>query len=154
MCRFVYYQGLPISLGALLTKPENSLINQSVHSKEGREPLNGDGFGVAWYQLDSEQPAVFKSITPAWSNQNLREIARVVRSPRILGHVRSASPGSNVAESNSHPFRHKNLSFMHNGLLQGFRTIRRTFLRSLSEESYQMISGKYRLRTHVRCNDR
>lgn len=141
MCRFVYYQGLPIGLSALITEPENSLINQSFHSRERTEPLNGDGFGVAWYPKDTVRPALFKSISPAWSNRNLREISRVVQSSRILGHVRAASPDSEVNEINSHPFRFDNLTFMHNGDLGGFRKFRRTLLNSLSEESFQMITG-------------
>lgn len=141
MCRFVYYQGLPIGISELVTKPENSLINQSFHSRERKEPLNGDGFGVAWYPKAQSQPALFKSISPAWSNQNLREIARVVHSSRILGHVRAASPDSQVNEINSHPFRFDNLTFMHNGDLGGFRMFRRTLLNGLSEESFQMITG-------------
>lgn len=146
MCRFVYYQGLPIGISELVTKPENSLINQSFHSRERKEPLNGDGFGVAWYPKAQAQPALFKSISPAWSNRNLREIARVVRSSRILGHVRAASPDSQVNEINSHPFRFENLTFMHNGdlggfRLGGFRKFRRTLLNSLSEQSFQMIKG-------------
>ncbi|MFZ1700951.1 MAG: class II glutamine amidotransferase [Pyrinomonadaceae bacterium] len=141
MCRFVYYQGLSIGVSELVTKPENSLINQSFHSRERKEPLNGDGFGVAWYPNATEQPALFKSISPAWSNQNLREIARVVYSSRILGHVRAASPDSQVNEINAHPFRFENLTFMHNGDLGGFRKFRRTLLNSLSEESFQMIKG-------------
>lgn len=140
MCRFVYYQGLPIGISALITEPENSLINQSFHSRERTEPLNGDGFGVAWYN-NTNQPALFKSISPAWSNRNLREISRVVQSSRILGHVRAASPDSPVNEINSHPFRFDNLTFMHNGDLGGFRKFRRTLLNSLSEESFQMITG-------------
>jgi predicted glutamine amidotransferase len=141
MCRFVYYQGLPIGLDALVTEPENSLINQSFHSRERKEPLNGDGFGVAWYPKDTERPALFKSISPAWSNHNLLELARVVRSSRILGHVRAASPDSRVTEINSHPFRFDDLTFMHNGDLGGFRKFRRTLLENLSEESFQMIEG-------------
>ena len=49
MCRFTFYQGEPIRLSALVTEPEHSLINQSFDSREGEEPLNGDGFGVVWY---------------------------------------------------------------------------------------------------------
>ncbi len=49
MCRFVMYMGPPLTLASLITEPVNSLINQSIHSREQAEPLNGDGFGVAWY---------------------------------------------------------------------------------------------------------
>ena len=49
MCRFVAYSGLPLLLADLLYVPSDSLIRQSYHARERREPLNGDGFGVGWY---------------------------------------------------------------------------------------------------------
>jgi glutamine amidotransferase len=151
MCRFVYYQGPPIYLSSLLTEPEHSLIHQSVRSHMREEPLNGDGFGVGWYQPRDAVPGDggtsrrdvgrFRSITPAWSNHNLEELARVVLSPRILAHVRAASPGSIVAETNSHPFRDGPLLFMHNGDIGGFRRVRRALLERLSDEAFQGILG-------------
>ena len=49
MCRFLLYMGPSTSLESLITQPENSLVHQSYKSKERKEALNGDGFGVAWY---------------------------------------------------------------------------------------------------------
>ena len=49
MCRLVAYLGRPILMEKLLIEPKNSLINQSFNAKEIEEPLNGDGFGVGWY---------------------------------------------------------------------------------------------------------
>lgn len=92
MCRFVLYHGPPITLGSLVTEPENSLIHQSYQSRERAEPLNGDGFGLAWYAPElSAAPALFRSISPAWNNANLLSLARVVRSHCILAHVRAAT---------------------------------------------------------------
>ena len=101
MCRFVLYLGPPIRLGALITEPTHSLIHQSLKSEERAEPLNGDGFGVAWYGPESgAMPARFRSVTPAWSNENLKDIARVVESGCILAHVRAASRGHTAGEAN------------------------------------------------------
>lgn len=141
MCRFVYYQGQPLHLSALLTEPSNSLIHQSFHSHERVEPLNGDGFGVAWYREDDAEPALFKSVSPAWSNENLRELARVVTSRTVLAHVRAASPGFGVSNANSHPFRSGQLTFMHNGNLGGFTSFRRVLLNELSDRSFAEIRG-------------
>lgn len=144
MCRFVYYQGPPIYMSALLTEPEHSLIRQSVHAHMRREPLNGDGFGVGWYQEASEPPrdlGRFRSIKPAWSNRNLRDLAAVIRSSRILAHVRAASPGSLVSEANSHPFRVGSRLFMHNGDIGGFGRIRRSLLERLSDPAFDSILG-------------
>ncbi len=78
MCRFALYLGPPVRLSQLVTEPTNSIIHQSYHSHERPEPLNGDGFGVAWYVPDIRpEPAVFRSTTPAWNNHNLLHLAPV-----------------------------------------------------------------------------
>jgi predicted glutamine amidotransferase len=141
MCRFTFYKGKPLLLAALLTEPEHSLIHQSYEAREREEPLNGDGFGVAWYPEGHEEPALFRSVTPAWSNQNLRELARVTASPCILAHVRAATQGLSVGEPNCHPFRRERLAFMHNGDIGGFAAIRRALLATLSDGAFESIRG-------------
>jgi glutamine amidotransferase len=142
MCRFTLYLGQPIRLSQLVTEPENSLIHQSYESLEREEPLNGDGFGIAYYvPEESDSPAVFRSVSPAWSNRNLLEIARVTRSRCVLAHVRAASPGSVVAETNCHPFVRGRHAFMHNGHIGGFRQLRRALLERLSDNAFEGIMG-------------
>jgi glutamine amidotransferase len=142
MCRFVLYSGEPIVLETLLAKPVNSLVNQSFDAEE-RDPLNGDGFGVAWYAPHiGPEPAVFKSATPAWSNRNLVHLGRVTQSNCILAHVRAASPGVTVNENNCHPFVSGQFAFMHNGGVGEFQAIRRSLLASLSDETFHIIQGE------------
>jgi glutamine amidotransferase len=142
MCRFVFYMGRPLVLADLVTRPENSLINQSVRARERPEPLNGDGFGLAWYLDGDPVPARFRSLTPAWSNANLDELARVTRSRCILAHVRAATSGSfEVSEANCHPFRRGRYAFMHNGHIPAFRCIRRPLMERLSDDSFHAIRG-------------
>jgi len=142
MCRFTLYLGPPIRLESLLIDPSHSLILQSFHSAEREEPLNGDGFGVGWYAPDQHQrPALFRSITPAWNNANLRSLASVVSSPCVMAHVRAASEGMAVSEANCHPFQHDRYLFMHNGHIGSFRSIRRTLLAQLGEEAFDVIHG-------------
>jgi glutamine amidotransferase len=142
MCRFVLYLGPPIGLSALVTEPANSIIHQSFHSHERKEPLNGDGFGVAWYEPDlSAAPGVFRSITPAWSNRNLLNLARMTRSGCVLAHVRAASPGLAVTETNTHPFAWGRYAFMHNGSIGGYHRIRRRLLAGLTDEAFDLIGG-------------
>jgi ergothioneine biosynthesis protein EgtC len=142
MCRFTLYMGPPLRLGALLVEPRHSLIHQSHHSAERDEPLNGDGFGVAWYAPAlSMEPAVFRSISPAWNNANLLHLARVVESPCILAHVRAATSGAAVNESNCHPFSHGRFAFMHNGDIGGFSQLRRPLLAGLSDDAFHAIRG-------------
>jgi len=142
MCRFTFYMGEAIRVADLVTRPEHSLINQSTHAKERKEPLNGDGFGLAWYVADESMPARFRSVTPAWNNANLAELARVTRSACIMAHVRAATIGHfSVSEANCHPFRCGPFTFMHNGHVGGFDRIRRPLMASLSDAGFAGIVG-------------
>lgn len=142
MCRFIAYLGEPILLSSLVTDPDHSIIHQSYHSRERPEPLNGDGFGLAWYVPRlSESAALFKDTTPAWSNENLRQVAKVVESDCIFAHVRAATGGSPVSRLNCHPFSFGNLTFMHNGLIPEFGRMKRRLLEGLSDETFDSITG-------------
>lgn len=142
MCRFVFYRGIPIRLSSLITDPAHSIIHQSYHSQERDEPLNGDGFGVAWYAPEeSDKPAIFKDVSPAWNNQNLANLANVVRSPCIVAHIRAASPGLPVSELNCHPFSWRQFTFAHNGDMGGFQTLRRAIQTKLGDEAFNLLQG-------------
>lgn len=141
MCRFVLYMGPPITLDLLTTRPEHSIIRQSFQARMREEPLNGDGFGIAWYAPDiSPEPALFRSIQPAWNNVNLLHLARVSRSPVILAHVRAAT-GFAVSEPNCHPFTAGRLAFMHNGSVADFRKLKRELVNGLSDDAFLWIHG-------------
>ncbi len=142
MCRFVFYHGVPIRLSSLITEPAHSIIHQSFHSREREEPLNGDGFGVGWYvPEETDRPAIFKDVTPAWNNQNLTNLASVVRSPCIVAHIRAATPGLPVSHVNCHPFSWGRFTFAHNGEVGGFQAIRRSLQASLGEEAFNLLTG-------------
>ncbi len=142
MCRLAAYMGPEIFISSLVTEPKHSLIHQSYHAKERIEPLNGDGFGIGWYAPQfCDTPAMFKEVSPAWSNQNLRDIARVTKSSCIFAHVRAATIGGHLSRTNCHPFTWKNFIFMHNGTVFGFEKIRRSLRRQLSDEAYEMVKG-------------
>lgn len=142
MCRFVLYMGPEITLDVLTTRPSNSIIHQSYDSHLRSEPLNGDGFGIAWYVPDvSPEPAQFRSIQPAWNNLNLLHLSRVCRSSTILAHVRAATRGAGVSETNCHPFVAGDLAFMHNGSIADFPRLRRRVSGRLSDDSYAWVQG-------------
>ncbi len=65
---------IPVLLTQVLYTPVHSLIDQSLHSRLGAETTNGDGFGVGWYDA-APAAGVFRSIEPAWNDQNLRELS-------------------------------------------------------------------------------
>ena len=105
-------------------------------------PLNGDGFGIGWYESDEDlEPCVQNYITPAWSNRNLQRLSAKVSAPNIFAHVRAASPGLIVMETNVHPFKYQNLLWMHNGSSAGFELIRRKVRASLPDRFYNFIQG-------------
>lgn len=142
MCRLMMYLGKPIVLHKLLIDPANSLINQSMHSRSKDTPVNGDGFGLVWYVPEiSFRPGLFRSLTPAWSNNNLVRMARVTRSGTVLAHVRAASAGIESSEQNCHPFTHEQFAFAHNGDLTCFSRVRRLLESTLSQEAYDLIRG-------------
>jgi len=142
MCRFAAYLGPEIFISSLVTEPSHSIIHQSYHAKERIEPLNGDGFGIGWYAPKfCDTPALFKEVSPAWSNQNLKDIARVTKSSCIFAHVRAATIGGQSTRANCHPFSWKKYLFMHNGTVFGFEKIRRLLRRGLSDEAYDLIKG-------------
>jgi len=142
MCRFLTYTGAPLLLADLLYRPANSLIMQSYQARERAEPLNGDGFGVGWYVHDVDPtPCVQRSVSPAWSNNNLQNLAAKTRATSLFAHVRAASPGMAVTEANVHPFAYDRFMWMHNGVVAGFHQIKRRLRESLKDEFYNMIQG-------------
>ncbi|KAH8835298.1 N-terminal nucleophile aminohydrolase [Flagelloscypha sp. PMI_526] len=149
MCRFVIYKGTsPVLLSHLLTRACHSIINQAFDSRlrlDQRRPMNGDGFGVGWYdsQFDEElgnQPCIFTSVTPAWNNVNLTRLAEKIKSPLVFGHVRATTAGS-LSLDNCHPFKFGKLMFMHNGGLADFLKIKRRLQSFLSDEIFNAIQG-------------
>jgi len=140
MCRWIAYTGSPVTLDELLYKPQNSLVMQSLHSRMGAEPTNGDGFGVGWYDEHSPTPGLFRSVEPAWSDRNLREIAQHVRSGTVFAHVRATS-GTAVQQTNCHPFRHGHWLFMHNGGIAEFAVLKRDLQLAVDPDLFPTIEG-------------
>ncbi|KAF6766181.1 glucosamine 6-phosphate synthetase [Ephemerocybe angulata] len=149
MCRFVIYKGTsPVLLSHLLTRPCHSIINQAFDSRlrlDKRRPMNGDGFGVGWYdsKYDEElgvQPCIFTSVTPAWNNVNLVRIAEKIKSPLVFGHVRATTAGS-LSLDNCHPFVFGKLMWMHNGSIAEFDTIKRRLQSDLPDIAFDTVKG-------------
>ena len=148
MCRWIFYTGPELCLADLITRPTHSLIHQSYHARLRDEPLNGDGFGVAWFPSDeiaalsgNRAPARFRSIQPAWNNLNLRHLARATSSRTIMAHVRAASPGLGVSEFNCHPFAAERIAFMHNGVVGDFLDHKREMQSALTDERFNELEG-------------
>jgi predicted glutamine amidotransferase len=139
MCRWLAYSGSPIRLEELLVKRDRSLIDQSLHARQGATTTNGDGFGVGWYD-DEQAPRLYRSTHPAWNDRNLRELAAGVSSPLFFAHIR-ASTGGAIQETNTHPFRYGNWLWMHNGLIREFPLVKRELILAIDDSLYPSIEG-------------
>jgi predicted glutamine amidotransferase len=141
MCRWLAANtGVPVLLHRALYTPAHSLIDQSLHSQLGAEATNGDGFGVGWYD-EQPEPGVFRSIEPAWNDENLRELAAHVKSSLFFAHIRAAI-GSAVQQTNCHPFRHGHWLFMHNGFIANLADVKRDLAMAVDESLYPEIAGQ------------
>lgn len=104
--------------------------------------VNADGFGVGWYNLEVDpEPCVFTSIAPAEHNTNLARLSKKIQSHLIFGHVRAASPGSSVNDTNCHPFQFGRYLWMHNGCIAHWTAVKRPLTALLSPCSFAHISG-------------
>ncbi|MBR7889877.1 class II glutamine amidotransferase [Marinomonas sp. A79] len=134
MCRWMAYQGEPVYLESLLFKQEHSLIHQSLSARKSSVTVNADGFGLGWYD-EREEPGLYHEILPAWSDSNLKSLARHIKSNLFFAHVR-ASTGTETSRSNCHPFSYKNWLFMHNGQIGGYDDLRWQLDRLIPEYLY------------------
>ena len=142
MCRFIAYLGKPIFADELLLKPRNSLMKQSYHALETEMTVNGDGFGIGWYNYARrKEPALYRSIRPAWNDENLSYNASMIRTNCLLGHIRAATQGG-VSIQNSHPFQYKEFLMMQNGGIKDFDKIKRRLINRLDDEIFQWITGQ------------
>jgi glutamine amidotransferase len=139
MCRWAAYRGDPLYLDQLVSSPVHSLIEQSHCATRAKTPTNGDGFGIAWYG-DWTEPGRYRDILPAWSDCNLRSLARQIRSPLFLAHVRAATGGA-TRRDNCHPFVHGKWCFMHNGQIVDYERLRRRLEGMLDDELFNDRCG-------------
>lgn len=105
------------------------------------QSFNADGFGVGFYTDGESSPCIVRSPAPAWSNRGLESIANRIRSTNIFAHVRAASPGMPVQDTNCHPFARGPFQFMHNGYLESLRHYKRRLQNDLSDLAWEGIEG-------------
>lgn len=162
MCRWVVYTGQKVLLADIIVRPRHSLVCQTherflpncttqwtmanmVSMIKRNSAVNSDGLGIGWYNPDmmevDPEPCIFTSIAPAEHNVNLLRLSKKVQSHLIFGHVRAASPGSMVNDTNCHPFQFGRFMFMHNGCIANYLNVKRPLLSILSQCSYSYICG-------------
>ncbi|SLN53542.1 class II glutamine amidotransferase [Pseudooctadecabacter jejudonensis] len=139
MCRIAAYAGPAIPLENIIICPRHSLLEQSQHATEAKLAVNGDGFGIAWYG-EGGDPGLYRDVLPAWADENLTSLCRMVRSRLFLSHVRASTVGG-TSRQNCHPFKHGRWTFMHNGQVPHFPQIRRALEQALPDELYAARQG-------------
>ena len=143
MCRHLAYLGVPVTLAEVLIDPPQSLYRQSWEPRLQRHgTVNADGFGVGWYPIDAAsdaasaqhaegadvpetaaRPARYRRSVPIWTDANLAELSRVIRTGAILAAVRSATEGTSQDECAAAPFRDGPWLFSHNGAIRDWRLL-------------------------------
>ena len=139
MCRWMAWLGQPVLIEELLFKTQHGIVDQSLHSRMGAEPTNGDGFGLGWYGT-GEGPGVYHSVAPAWGDANLRELAAHIESPLFIAHVRAAI-GSPVQQTNCHPFRHGQLAVRPQRLHRRLPQLRRDLMLAIEPALFADVHG-------------
>jgi predicted glutamine amidotransferase len=139
MCRWMAWLGQPVLIEELLFNTEHGIVDQSLHSRMGAETTNGDGFGMGWYGVGAG-PGLYHSVTPAWADANLRELAAHIESPLFLAHVRAAI-GSPVQQTNCHPFRRGDWLFVHNGFVADLHALRRDLMLAVDPGLFDDVRG-------------
>jgi glutamine amidotransferase len=142
MCRIAAYLGEPVALSRFLLDPPHSLEVQGWSPQELKyTTLNADGFGFAWYD-ETDTPTVYVNPAPIWSDPNLPQLARALKSPLWLASVRSATPGIPVNHVNTQPFVDDEFLFDHNGLIDDFHgAVQQRMMQQLAPELLATVRG-------------
>jgi predicted glutamine amidotransferase len=140
MCRWIAYRGEKTALERYVTAPDHSLIHQSLHALESEGATNGDGFGLGWYTPRETEPGIYREIRPAWSDDNVRNLCRHIRSKLFFAHIR-ASTGTATTRPNCHPFSYGKWMFMHNGSIGEWPLIRRQVEALIDDQFYPRRFG-------------
>ena len=150
-------------LNAILRSPEHNIIAQCTEAPytpfcqnsefydekqfaKRNHQVNGDGFGVGFYtehrHTRKRTSCTFRSVRPAWSDNNLAEISRFATCDLCFVHVRAASPGMPVSESACHPFCFGGRwLFMHNGGISHFKKVKRALIARIRDDIYPFLKS-------------
>jgi predicted glutamine amidotransferase len=139
MCRWLGYFGDPLRMEELVFNTTHSLIEQSRSARFTSHLTNADGFGIGWYGT-ADLPGVYRNISPAWNDRNLRDLCAQIESPLFLAHIRAAT-GTPVQQTNCHPFRHERWLFVHNGFIDQYARLRRDLMLAVNPALFDRIEG-------------
>lgn len=111
--------------------------------------FNIDGTGICWYtsaksdfipEIDGLRPAMYKTISPPANDLNMKSICANTHTTVVFAHIRAAS-GTAITPINNHPFIFGRHTFMHNGSVSNFTSIRRALCELLDADTYANVLG-------------
>jgi glutamine amidotransferase len=139
MCRLFGMQAThPTRIDCELLESQNALIHQARGDQRGI--VNADGWGIGLV-LASGAVECARQPQPAYQSEDYR--AEAARSPAVaaIAHVRAATVGGGALE-NTHPFRHGDALFAHNGDVPRFDAVKPLLLERLDAEHRELIAGE------------
>jgi glutamine amidotransferase len=143
MCRLLARLGDEAPLESWLYEPDYSLERQSWQPRQQIwGTINGDGWGVGWYDPARTEPARYRTTQPMWSDRTFRNLSGVLRSKMALASVRSASPGSPTEETGTAPYTWGRWLFAHNGRVLGWQEgVKTAMRRELDDKWLGTVEG-------------
>ena len=136
---------LPTDSGGESSRLDNTeLVNNAEGNADENDSTNNivqQEFSLINAYTDPDGPCIFSSTLPAWNNINLIRIAEKIKAKLVFAHVRAASPGFPISETNCHPWSFGKWMFMHNGFISHFRKIKRRLQLLLKEDLFHFVQG-------------
>jgi predicted glutamine amidotransferase len=131
MCRlFGFRSNVPSRAHGSLVAAENALAHQA--------EAHRDGWGIGYFM--GNEAYILKSDAGASEDKRFANISRRLESHTFVVHVRRATVGQ-VDYLNSHPFRHGNWVFAHNGTIFDFDKMKDRVMAEIRPDLQDLIFG-------------
>jgi predicted glutamine amidotransferase len=119
-------------LGIIANKPVDVKFSMGYFRDLAED--NRDGWGIGWYEDDKAH--LHKEKISAMESENFEPQSQKVSSRIVISHVRCMTRGE-PSKENSHPFKHREWLFAHNGTVN-----REHLINLLNEEHRNALEGE------------
>lgn len=92
-------------------------------------------------ECDGPRPVSYKVLRQPLSDPIFRSICANTESLTLFAHIRAASGETAIVPENCHPFTLGRWSFMHNGVVAHFSSIKRLVVNALSQDALDFVKG-------------
>ena len=128
MSYWLAWHGQPLLIEQLLFNPRGGLVDLARSSGETEDV----GFGLGWYGT-GDPPGVYHGDASPWEDDGLRDLARSVRSPLFIAHVRPG-PGAAIAQ-------YGRWLFVLDGAINGFEDLKPELLAAVNPSVVGALGG-------------